>query len=248
MKLMNAIYNNDYVDNGDDCRAACLSCGKEGMEVSNTAPHQWQCWSCKKSGNAYTLVQLYYDMLPPLNKGTCNDMLDLKPGTTFKAWKQMGLRSSDRGYVCPCRNSEGKVVAFYRFATDKNCWISTPKPTSLTIMGMDGLVEDDRPILIAEGHADYNVALSHLNVGKYHILGLCGSSFPSKKLSCLENRNVVFLGDNDEAGRQGSQNLAMRMKKAGTLCASLRFLDWNLIPVQIEEKGDLRDLALAMGS
>ena len=244
MKLAKWLYGDRYQDNGDNTRAECLVCGKDALEISNAAPHQWQCWSCKASGNAYTLLQQFYENLPPLNKGTCNPMLKLKPGTTFKGWKAMGLRMSDRGYICPCRNTEGKVVSLYRFAEDNNTWYSTPKPTSLQVMGLDTLTQD-RPIMIAEGHADYNVMLSNFGDASYDLIGLCGSSFPTKLLQHLEHRDVVFLGDNDEAGRQGSVNLATRAKRNGMMPTRLRFLDWEQIG-DVEEKADLRDLYLTL--
>lgn len=244
MKLAKWLYGDRFQDNGENTRAECLACGKDALEISNEGSHHFQCWSCKASGNAYTLIQMYYDLLPKPNKGTINPMLKLKPGTTFKGWRDMGLRLSDRGYICPCHNTEGKVVSLYRFAEDNNCWYSTPKPVSLQVMGLASLSED-QPIMVLEGHADYNVALSHFSEAGYDLLGLCGSSFPTKLLKHLEERDVVFLGDNDEAGRQGSVNLATRAKKNGMMPARLRYLDWEQIG-DVEEKADIRDLALSL--
>jgi len=244
MKLLDATIGQSYSDNGENCRTHCLHCGGDSLEISNETPHQYQCWKCKQSGNGFTFLQTWYDTIPTLSEEDAARMCDMKKGTSASSWKSMGLKLSRRGFVCPCRNNEGKVVSIYRFDESSNNWISTPKPFSLSVMGIQDL-QADGEVWIAEGHADYNVLLQQERESR-SLLGLCGSSFPAKQLSILESRDVVFLGDNDEAGLQGVHSLAKRAKKAGAVPTSLRYLDWKLLgdqlDVEFSPKEDLRDL------
>jgi len=64
----------------------------------------------------------------------------------------------------------------------------------------------------------------------------------------LESREVIFLTDNDRAGRDGVTSLATRMKKAGILPYKLFYLDWDEISLpersEIPNGFDIRDLVL----
>jgi len=234
-----------YEENGDNAITECIFCGKEKFSIALETPHQFACWSCKASGNAYTLIQQYYELNQPLKKTEGLELGRMKPGVKPIIYKRLGLKSSPIGYIWPVYNKEGKIVALYKLS-DSGVWYSSPKPTAFTLLGVQNL-EDTGPIYIAEGHWDYASFLSHVATDEINTLGLCGSSFPSQRLSLLEDRDVVFLADNDDAGRKGVQAMAAKMKQTSTLPKSLKFLDWssmNLPSGEVPDKFDIRDLVL----
>ena len=249
MKLLNAL-KIDHTPGDTDTKAECLSCGHKAMEVSNEAPHQWQCWHCKATGNAYTIIQKFYELLPALKKEDAVWLRNLKPGTGLKAYRTAGVKPWKGTYVWPNYNQDGNITALYTllsFQEDgkkKYRWNSTPKPCSNPIIGLENL-KSEGEIIVTEGHWDYNVALTHFNT-KASILGLCGSGFPARFLSILENRPVYFLTDNDEAGEAGVHNLAVKLKSGGTLPQFLAYINWGEITLPSgppPEKCDIRDLA-----
>jgi 5S rRNA maturation endonuclease (ribonuclease M5) len=78
------------------------------------------------------------------------------------------------------------------------------------------------------------------------LLGTCGSGFSSSYLYLLEDKDVVLLFDNDDAGQSGVKSIARRIKSSGHNIQSLQYLDWSQITVPqhavIPNKYDLRDL------
>jgi 5S rRNA maturation endonuclease (ribonuclease M5) len=78
------------------------------------------------------------------------------------------------------------------------------------------------------------------------LLGTCGSGFSGSYLYLLEDKDVVLLFDNDDAGQSGVKSIARRVKSSGHNIKSLQYLDWSQITVSqhavIPNKYDLRDL------
>jgi hypothetical protein len=249
MKLLRAL-KIDHTPGDTDTKASCLFCGHTAMEISNETPHQWQCWHCKEKGNAYTLVQKFYEDLPNLKKSDAQWLQELKPGTGLKAYRTSGVKPWKSSYVWPNKNQDGNITALYTLLSyqesgeKKYRWNSTPKPCSNTVIGLENLKHEGE-VIITEGHWDYNVALTHFNT-KASILGLCGSGYPSKLLGLLENRPVYFLTDNDEAGNNGVHTLAVKMKSGGVLPQFLAHISWDTITLPSgppPNKCDIRDLA-----
>jgi hypothetical protein len=62
----------------------------------------------------------------------------------------------------------------------------------------------------------------------------------------LDGKDVVLLFDNDEAGQQGVQSVARRIKSSGHNVKSLNYIDWTRVTVPshaaIPDKFDIRDL------
>lgn len=234
---------NPSEENESDIRTTCLHCGKETLEVSNEPPHPYQCWNCKATGNGYTLIRDYYEQVSPGTPRSLKPLCDIKKGIKLKVAKDAGVRQDHRGWLFPVMNTEGAIVCLYRYDESSNICYSTPKPFSLPILGLENLTKTG-PIYIAEGHWDYLAVKSWSDTK--NILGLCGSSYPSKHLGVLENRNVIMMADNDDAGREGVNRLASLMVRNGQRAASLSFLDWDKVQVPgmvtIPNKFDMRDL------
>ena len=240
-----------FTNSNENCKTLCLWCGSKSCEISKEGTHQFQCWSCKKVGNAYTLIQKYYEELPDLKPVQAKELTSLKPGIKPLILKNIGVKyrltNNKSEWIWPIRNSDKNVVALYRYNEDEGQCMSTPKPTAFTLIGLEHLKKTG-PVYLLEGHWDYASFLSHANQDGINTLGVCGSSFPSKQLHQLESREVIFLTDNDRAGRDGVTSLATRMKKAGILPYKLFYLDWDEISLpersEIPNGFDIRDLVL----
>jgi hypothetical protein len=250
MKLLNFLYPPSlWEDNGTDCKLKCLWCDHFALEISNALPHQFQCWHCKQTGNAWTLIQKYYEDLPPLSQTHVAQLLRWKPGLEEETVRSLGVKRSATNFFWPVKNTSDSVVSLYKYSRENNTFYSTPKPCSLNILGLESF-KAEVPVWILEGHWDYAAFLSKVDTTGFTVLGLCGSSWPSKHLGLLEGREVVFLSDNDDAGREGVISLATRMKKSSILPAKLSYLNWSLVSIpslaEIPDKYDIRDLILAL--
>lgn len=249
MKLLKFLFPDQTWYEQDNYKIDCLWCNHTALEISSAPPHQFQCWHCKTTGNAFTLINKYYSELP---KFTINDLKEIttkKKGIKAHVLFQCGIRSSSHGLVWPVKNTSGGVVSLYRFSEKHNTFFSTPKPCALSIIGLESY-KAEVPVWITEGHWDYAAFLSHADLTGLTVLGLCGSSWPSNKLNLLESREIIFLADNDDAGKKGVQSLAIRMKKMGSLPSSLKFINWNNVSLPsidpLPDKFDIRDLCVEL--
>ena len=242
MKLLNFI-GNEFTDNGEDCKTECPFCGSEALEISKEPPHPFQCWKCKKTGNGYTIIKAFYDALTSITPREARRLEKMKPGIKYKAIKAEGIRALGGDFIFPVYNSEGSLTTLYKYSTSNNVCYSSPKPFSCSLLGLDRLKSTGK-IYIAEGHWDYLALRSH--EPDMNLLGLCGSSYPRKFISLLEGKNVVWLGDNDEAGQNGLQSLASAMVQTGQRANKLEYLDWGKVSIpslpEIPLKFDTRDL------
>lgn len=248
MKLLNFL-RLPYTSTSDQCRTECIWCGAQNLEIMREGNHQFQCWSCKKTGNCYTLIQGWYETLPELKPSEAKALCVLKPGIQPVTLRKLGIRcrlfNGKPEWIWPVFNSDGHIVCLYRYNAEEGRPLSTPKPCSLTVLGLESFKKTGT-IYLLEGHWDYAAFLSSVPTEGICVLGVCGSSYPGKHLHWLESRNVVFLTDNDNAGREGVHSLATRMKKAGVLPLKLSYLDWNLVTLpkhsEVPEGFDIRDL------
>jgi len=244
MKILD-FFHQTYEPDKDNVLTECPWCYKEKLSMATETPHQFACWSCHHKGNAYTYLQRFYELLSPLQKSDGYALAELKRGIKPITFKKLGIKPSPVGYIWPVFNHDGIIVALYKLS-ESGVWYSSPKPCAFTLLGVQDLQETGT-IYICEGHWDYAAFLSHIAEEGINTIGLCGSSFPSQRLSLLEDRSVVFLADNDEAGRAGVSGMATKMKQTSNLPKSLKYLDWEsmLLPSgKPEEKYDIRDLIL----
>lgn len=212
------------------------------MEVNQDPPFVFQCWSCKQKGNAYTLLRKWFDDLPNLSPKERMDLSKLKQEISPRIIKQVGIKK-DPTYgnpVFPIYSVEGKLVSCYKYNQKENIWFSSPKPLSHTLIGCESLASTGT-VFIPEGHWDYLAALSNGFTDK-ELLGCCGSSFPMKRLDLLSGRHVVWMGDNDKAGKEGLDRLARDMVRSGNQASILEYLDWTKITLPVSDKDDFRDL------
>ena len=233
-----------YKDGGDDWLITCPWCASEKMSVGKSEGNIYQCWKCKESGNALTLTRKFYEDLPALSPPSAKEFLSRKKGVSFQTLRSEGVRYEGGYYWFPVQNADGKLIALHKYNPQNNIAYSSPKPWNCSILGLNQL-EGHNELWIAEGHADYLVMRSVLKGQPIDLLGTCGSSFSQSYLHLLDGKSVVLLFDNDEAGRNGVQSVARRLKASGNSVESLKCIDWSRLTIpsgDIPDKFDIRDL------
>lgn len=247
MKLLDHI-EIPYEDTDRDYTTTCLWCGAEKLSVSKQEGHVFQCWRCKETGNAITIMRKWYADLPELTIQDAKRYVSRKRGVSPAVLRAEGVRYDCGYFWFPVRNVKGDIIALHKYNPSDNIAYASPKPWNCSILGLDKLHGNDE-LWIAEGHADYLImrhVLSRSPGVKIDLLGTCGSSFSSSYLHLLEKKSVVLLFDNDEAGRSGVQSVARRIKTSGHVVESLQYLDWSTVTVPefsvIPDKFDIRDL------
>ena len=240
-----------YEETDKDVMTACLWCGSDKLSVSKDEGHVFQCWKCKQTGNGVSFMREWFAQLPDLTMPQAKQFCGMKKGVSPSALRLEGIRCDGHYYWFPVRNMKGDIIALHKYNPSDNITYSSPKPWSCSVLGMSALTGSEE-LWVAEGHWDYLVLrqlLSRLPDGP-DLLGTCGSSFSTNYLHLLEDKNVVLLFDNDDAGRSGVQSVARRIKSSGHTIKTLQYLDWSQITIpqfsEIPDKFDLRDLHNAM--
>lgn len=240
-----------YSEAEKDYIMPCLWCGADDkLSVSKDDGHVFSCYRCKQTGNALTLMREWYSQLPELTMPQAKRFCTLKKGVQPFILRSEGIKSDGTNFMFPVRNMKGDIIAIHKYDTTTGIIYASPKPWNCSILGLSTL-SGSETVWVAEGHGDYLImkqAASRLpaNYDKPDILGTCGSGFSSSYLHVLEDKHVVLLFDNDEAGRLGVQSVARRVKSSGHTIKSLQYIDWSLVTVPqhatIPEKYDLRDM------
>jgi hypothetical protein len=240
-----------YEETDKDVMTACLWCGSDKLSVSKDEGHVFSCWKCKQTGNGVSYMREWFSQLPDLTMPQAKQFCGMKKGVSPSALRLEGIRCDGHYYWFPVRNMKGDIIALHKYNPSDNITYSSPKPWSCSVLGMSALTGSEE-LWVAEGHWDYLVMrqlLSRLPDGP-DLLGTCGSSFSTNYLHLLEDKNVVLLFDNDDAGRSGVQSVARRIKSSGHTIKTLQYLDWSQITIpqfsEIPNKFDLRDLHNAM--
>lgn len=240
-----------YEETDKDFMTACLWCGSDKLSVSKDEGHVFQCWKCKQTGNGVSFMREWFSQLPDLTMPQAKQFCGMKKGVSPSALRLEGIRCDGHYYWFPVRNMKGDIIALHKYNPSDNITYSSPKPWSCSVLGMSALTGSEE-LWVAEGHWDYLVMrqlLSRITDGP-DLLGTCGSSFSTNYLHLLEDKNVVLLFDNDDAGRSGVQSVARRIKSSGHTIKTLQYLDWSQITIpqfsEIPEKFDIRDLHNAM--
>lgn len=246
MKLFDHLHV-PYTGDTDNVKTECVHCGGGSLSVDAEAPHQYQCFKCKQSGNAFTYLRKWYDNLPPLTKVQATNLCTLKRGLKPIVLREVGLRFYNDCYWFPVYNVKNHLMAVHKYVPESNIVYSSPKPTSLTIIGLHTLTKSDT-IWIAEGHWDFLTLLPQMTDTGIDLLGTCGSYFNSAHLSVLKDKHIVLLYDNDIAGKDGIDYVSRHLKSNSIPHHSLSYLDWDKVTLPSGELSagfDIRDLHLS---
>mgnify|MGYP003651738700 CR=1 FL=1 len=241
-----------YEETETDYTTTCMWCAThEKLSVSKEEGHVFQCWYCKETGNAISLMRKFYETLPPLTMRQAKAFCAIKPGVTPSVLRSEGIKCESGDYWFPIHNPRKDIIALHKYNTEANITYSSPKPWNCSIMGL-GSLTGSKEVWVAEGHADYLVLRSVLDKVQSppDLIGTAGSAFSANYLYLLDNKEVVLLFDNDEAGEYGVTSVAKRLKSGGHAITSLHCLDWKSITVpqhtHLPSGFDIRDLHNAL--
>jgi len=243
MKLLQHL-NVHFTGDSDNVKTDCIHCGANSLSIDIEAPHKYLCWKCKQSGNAFTYLRKWYDNLPPLTKVQATNLCTLKKGITPITLRESGMKFYNDCYWFPVYNQKNHLMAIHKYVKKTNIMYSSPKPTSLTIIGLNNLTKSDS-VWICEGAWDYLSLLPKMDGVGIDLLATCGSYFNSIQLPILKGKHIVLLYDNDIAGRDGVDYVARNLKSNSIQHLSLSYLDWNKITLPVGELTagfDIRDL------
>jgi hypothetical protein len=243
MQLLNHL-NIQYSPHNKDIKCECLWCGKDSLSIEEEAPHVFQCFSCKASGNAFTFIRKWYENLPTLTKRQALSLCSIKQGVLPVTLRTLGVRCYGAVYIIPVYNQKNDLVAVHKFVPDTNIVYNGPKPVSYSVLGIQNISNNDT-VYIAEGHWDYFTLYPLIQQDDYDLLGSCGSYFPTNLLPHLKDKHVIMLFDNDEAGKNGVDYVAKHIKTTGLVVRSISYLDWSKVTIPsgaIPDKFDVRDL------
>lgn len=238
-------------------RATCASCGKKDTLVwSEVKPHPYICHACGDKGNVYTLG--YVDEgyrgsadvdITPTEKAITR--YRKKSGKTHRLTPNVvdryGLKAEE--YISSQGNiyksltlSDEQGRAMKRLVGDK--WIAMSKKDMPPgeWLGCCNVDWSDDDIYITAGEWDMFALYEHAGInsispayGEMH-----RQDWRSKlgELEIFENKNVIILYDNDNAGRKGSKHLASAIARH-VKTESIKVVD--LAEVGVKGGGDLDD-------
>lgn len=170
----------------------------------------------------------------------------MKKGIKPVVVREAGMKYFDSCYWFPVYNQKNHLVAVHKYVPESNIMYSSPKPTSLTVLGLNALTKSDT-VWVTEGAWDYLTLLPQMAETGIDLIATCGSYFASNQLTVLKNRHIVLLYDNDIAGRDGIDYVARNLKSNTIQHLSLSYLDWSKVTLPVGEltdKFDIRDLHL----
>lgn len=243
LKLLEHLQISHTVES-DSVKITCLWCGKDALSLDVEPPHQFQCFRCKESGNAFTFIRKFYSDLPSLTLSDAKHLCSIKQGVIPKTLRTTGLRCTENVYWYPVYSQKGSLNALHKYIPETNIFYNGPKPVSLTVLGLQHMSKSDT-VWIAEGHWDYLTLYPQMEGTGIDLLGTCGSYFATNLLSALKDKHVVLLYDNDVAGKAGIEHVARHMKSNSISILSLSYLDWTKITIpsgSLNEGFDVRDL------
>lgn len=230
----------------ENTKIECLWCGKNSLSIDNEQPFEFQCFSCKQSGNAYTIIRHFYDSLPNLSREQSLTLVKHKRGIKSTTLKNIGVKSNSNTYYIPVYNNLNSLTSLHKYKIGDDAVFTSPKPVALTIIGLQHLNKKHTNVMICEGHWDY-LTLYDYDLGTdTDLLGVSGSYYPASYLHYLKNKHICLLFDNDSAGKAGIKHIAKNIKLTGTEIKSISYLDWSKISLPeydtIPLKFDIRDL------
>jgi len=246
LKLLQHL-NVEFRGTDNNIKTECLWCGSDSLSMDSEAPHQFSCFKCKEKGNAFSYLRKWYESLPQLKKSEAANLCDLKKGIKPLTLRECGVRFYADLYWLPIYNQKNHLISLHKYVPNTNIVYGSPKPTALTVVGMQNLGKSDT-IWVAEGWWDYFTIYPQMKDTGIDLLATCGSYFNSAHLSVLKDKHIVLLYDNDTAGKDGIDYVARNVKSNTIPHLSLSYLDWGKITLpsgQLESGFDVRDLHLA---
>lgn len=231
---------------------------QSGHFFVNPATGLWDCKRCGRSGNIYGFVeQLHQFYLKEMTdadyEALCHDRPGLIP-EAVKHWRLAWCTALAEWWIPAWGQQNKKLnnVYVWREMPDED---DPTKPWTMQVRsgaifkhvlyGANEISKDSsKPLWVCEGHWDFLALWGCFYVLKklpeHDVVGLPGSNtIPQQSLSLMDKRDVRFLFDNDDAGRQGLSKIMKALANEGIQPLKTSYLDW---PEVTPNKTDIRDV------
>jgi len=216
--------------------------GEDGKP--STKGGMFKCWSCGKSGNKYTFLQLYYDQCYDETSLAHYKILAKQRSLPVEAFKmaEWAYDKTLKRWLIPTRNRKGSMVNLPYWVPDTNIIYNTGG-CAAHLYNLERL-DDSHTIFICEGQHDV-VALEYFlyqaKAKDYSIVGVPGAdTFKPEWAEHFADKKVFLAYDNDERGVAG-QKKACDILRKHTRCRELHSITW---PDSYPEKFDIRDYVI----
>lgn len=220
--------------NGD-----CPFCGKRGKFYVNESNGLWDCKVCGKSGNFLKFLELVAEMNEDVIAELELEALCKDRGLPAEAFAECNVGFNGEKYTFPVRGPNGTVEDVRLYKPGHKIMGSAGCQTGL--WNADKLAASDprSPVYLCEGEWD-GMAMQWL-VRKLKKPGVVvavpgANTFKRDWLKLFEERDVLVLYDNDEAGESGQ---LIAMERLTGVAKSIKYLHW---PAIMPQGFDIRDL------
>lgn len=192
----------------------CPFCQKEEHFFFNDQ-YLWDCKSCGKSGNLITFLRLWYEQFDNLTK--TSHILSEARGIPVQYFQEFGIQYNqyNGSYLLPTYK-KGKINNLYKISPENDPETGKEYLQIRCSMGMDSTIfnwdEDWHPtIWVCEGHFDKLAAECITRDQPISCIGVPGANiWDTKWLEILAGKDVVFLYDNDDAGKIGFETVILK--------------------------------------
>lgn len=219
----------ETTDKAGQLVADCFNCDKESHLYIDPRTFQYDCKSCGESGNVYTfLSKLHSQMLKTTSTPLYEKLSKFRKGIPAEKFKEhrLAYNTMNGSWLLPMNNGGGKIANLLSLVQGR--WMGTPS-CSMHYQTPD-IGRSNSTLYIVEGYWDL-IALEWLlehSGKKGNVLSLPGATtFKPEWGKLLRDRNVIWCGDNDEAGRKGMDKVIATLKKEGVQPTSFSFIKWT---------------------
>lgn len=225
---------------GSNFRMDCPFCAKEEHFFFNPTNDLWDCKVCMEHGNGIDFLRKFYAKFDTLTKAATD--LSKEREIPFSAFMQAKVKYNplNGSYLIPTfkngvlsnlykaiKNHEGKFV------------IMCSPGMEHTLMDQEEMIKDT--VWITEGHWDRIAANAIISNHDITPMGVPGAgTWKPYWCDLLEGKDVVFIYDNDEAGRIGRDRVIMKhIANSHNKPKSISYVKW---PEDKKKGYDLNDM------
>jgi len=221
-----------------DCPFEDCENGKDHFYV-NKKRGKWWCHRCKSGGQRGNFLKIIVSEYERSIKSDGKNLYNLakKRGLESRAVKDFGIICASGKTILPVFNRNNECVNIRELINGR--WQSTTGCGNSFIRGM-AKTNGRSTIWICEGEWD-TIALTWLfkklkiEADVIGVMG-CGTVFKDTECNEFKGKDVVFVYDNDNAGKEGQEKAVKVISKFAN---SLKYIEW---PNGTPEKYDIDDL------
>ncbi len=223
--------------NDTQATGSCPFCSKKNHFYVNVNSGQWDCKKCGESGNVFSFLKKYTDMIYDSTTTAQYRVLAKMRGLPIRALREWKLGWDGSHWLMP-------VLSETKVCRDVRRW----KPGSTVVKSTAGCKSQlygwykaarTKTLWLCEGEWD-TIAMSWLleMTGRKHqnAVGVPGAlTFKDEWIDYFTNRNIYICYDKDSAGEHGALKV---YNKLSNVTKNIQIIKW---PIQLPEKYDIRD-------